>query len=247
MRKKWRLKNLWPKRIVVRTTLVLSILILLTLSVFVLVNLPYQRAAILKAMESEAMSTATSISQVTASAIIGEDFGAVIEHCMRVVNESQTIRYVVVSKNDGFSLIMTKTGWIQKSLSGFWLPTGERVPVSRFLKSDIHPVEVFHLSVPFSYSGIDWGWIHIGLSLDTFNANVRSMYLRTFLLALLCLVISATAAFLFARRITKPISSLANITKLVALGDLSARSSIRTGGELELLGNSFNTMTEKLQ
>jgi signal transduction histidine kinase/CheY-like chemotaxis protein/HPt (histidine-containing phosphotransfer) domain-containing protein len=247
MRERKLLDKFWPRKIVFRTTLLLSFLIIITLAMFAVVNIPFQRTSILAAMESEARSTATSIGQVTASAIISEDFGTVIEHCMRVVKESPTISYVVVTKNDGFSLIMTKTGWTQKSLSGEWLPSGERVAGSRFLESDIFPNEVYHYSSPFSCSSIEWGWVHIGLSLDTFNANLKTMYLRTLLLAMICLISAGGLAFIFARKLTNPISSLAATTKLVAQGNLSARADIRTGDELESLGRSFNSMTKQLQ
>jgi len=241
------LRRFWLKRIDLRVTFILSALIVITLGLFVLVNMPYQRKAILEAMESEARSTVTSIDQVTASAIITEDFGTVVEHCIRVVKESPSISYVVVTRNDGFSLIITKTGWVQKSLSGVWLPKGDRVASSRFLKSDYSPMEVYHYSHPFQYSGIDWGWIHIGLSLKKFNTDIRALYLRTGVLALLCLSVGIAVALFFARKLTKPLSTLSNITKQVAQGNLTARADIRTGDELEHLGQSFNAMTERLQ
>jgi PAS domain S-box-containing protein len=243
-----RLLNLLrPQRIVIRVALISSALIIISLGLFVLVTIPYQRTAILDAMKSEARSTVTSIDQVTASAIITEDFGTVVEHCLRVVQESPSIVYVVVTRNDGFSLVITKKGWEQRNLQGVWLPPGMRVANSRFLDSDISKEEVFHYSHPFQYSGIDWGWIHIGLSLKKFNSDIGSMYRRTSLLALLCLTVGIFVAFLFARKLTNPISALALTTELVARGDLTARADIRTGDELEHLGLSFNSMTEALQ
>jgi PAS domain S-box-containing protein len=243
-----RLLNLLrPQRIVIRVALISSALIIISLGLFVLATIPYQRTAILDAMKSEARSTVTSIDQVTASAIITEDFGTVVEHCLRVVQESPSIVYVVVTRNDGFSLSMTKNGWEQKTLQGIWAPPGERVASSRFLDTDISKEEVFHYSHPFQYSGIDWGWIHIGLSLKKFNSDIGNMYRRTSLLALLCLTVGVLVAFLFARRLTKPISALALTTEKVARGDLTARAEIRTGDELEHLGHSFNSMTEALQ
>ncbi len=241
------LRKLWPEKIIFRASLLISILILLTLAMFAFVNIPYQRASILKAMESEARSTTTSIAQITATSIIGEDFGSVIEHCLRVVNESPSIIYVVVTKNDGFSLVMTKKGWEQRSLNGVWVPTGERVGKSLFLKSEIEPNEVYHYSVPFSYSSIEWGWIHIGLSLNSFSNDIKAMYIRTLLFALLCLGISVAVTFVYTRKLTKPIASLAQMTTRVAQGDLNARTDIKTGDELESLGQSFNIMTERLQ
>jgi two-component system, sensor histidine kinase len=238
---------LWPKQIVLRVTIITSALIVGTLGIFALATIPYQRTTILDAMESEAKSTVTSIDQVTASAIITEDFGTVVEHCMRVVKESPTIVYVVVTRNDGFSLVITKQGWKQETLNGDWSPGGPRTANSRFLKSDISPEEVFHYSHPFQYSGIDWGWIHIGLSLKKFREDIQSMYLRTAFIALLCIFAGVGVALIFARRLTKPISILDVTTQMVAGGDLTAKADIRTGDELERLGSSFNMMTENLR
>ena len=89
------------------------------------------------------------------------------------------------------------------------MPPGERVASSRFLSTEISKEEVFHYSHPFQYSGIDWGWIHIGLSLKKFNSDIGNMYLRTSLMALLSLIVGILVAFFFARKLTKPISSLA--------------------------------------
>jgi two-component system, sensor histidine kinase len=236
-----------PKSIVLKLTLMSSALIILTLGIFILVNLPYQRRAILAAMASEARSTITSVAQVTASAIVTEDFGAVVEHCLRVVKESPSISYLVVTRNDGFSVVMTKSGWTQKNLSGpLWVPRG-RVASSSFQKSDAAPEEVYHYCYPFQYSGIDWGWIHIGLSLKQFNDDIGALYLRTALLTLLCVSVGIAAALLLARKLTEPIASLTRITDQVAGGDLGIRVQIKTGDELEHLGESFNSMTEKLQ
>jgi PAS domain S-box-containing protein len=237
----------WPRQIVLRVTIITSALIVVTLGLFAVATIPFQRTAILDAMESEAKSTVTSIDQVTASAIITEDFGTVVEHCMRVVKESPTIVYVVVTRNDGFSLVITKDGWKQENLTGEWSRSGPRTANSRFLKSELSAEEVFHYSHPFQYSGIDWGWIHIGLSLKKFHKDLSSMYLRTAFIALLCIVAGVGVALFFARRLTKPISILDITTQQVAAGDLTARADIRTGDELERLGNSFNMMTETLR
>jgi PAS domain S-box-containing protein len=236
-----------PQRIVVRVALISSALIIISLGLFVLATIPFQRTAILDAMKSEAKSTVTSIDQVTASAIITEDFGTVVEHCLRVVQESPSIVYVVVTRNDGFSLVITKKGWEQKTLKGIWISPGERSASNRFLASEISREEVFHYSHPFQYSGIDWGWIHIGLSLKKFHSDISDMYRRTIILALLCIAVGVGVALLFARKLTRPISNLVTVTERVAAGDLQARADIRTGDELEHLGRSFNTMTETLQ
>jgi PAS domain S-box-containing protein len=240
-------KILWPDRIILRVAIITSTLIIGTLGLFAISTIPYQRTAILDAMESEAKSTVTSIDQVTASAIITEDFGTVVEHCLRVVKESPTIVYVVVTRSDGFSLVITKNGWNQETLSGVWTPAGPRQAKNMFLATKVAPEEVYHYTHPFQYSGIDWGWIHIGLSLKKFQNDVRSMYFRTIALALLCITAGIFVALLFARKLIKPIIILDETTQRVANGDLTAKTEIRTGDELERLGNSFNLMTETLR
>lgn len=240
-------KNLIPRRIVVRVGLISSALIIISLALFIVITIPFQRTTILDAMNSEAKSTVTSIDQVTASAIITEDFGTVVEHCLRVVQESPSIVYVVVTRNDGFSLVITKDGWSQRTLKGDWTPAGGRTASNRFLRTEIAKEEVFHYSHPFQYSGIDWGWIHIGLSLKKFNNDLTDMYRRTLLLALLCISVGICVALIFSRKLTHPILALAATTEQVATGNLKARADIRTGDELEHLGLSFNAMTETLQ
>src|SRR5512137_2801317 len=138
------LKLLWPNRIILRVAIITSMLIVTTLGLFAAATIPYQRTAILDAMESEAKSTVTSIDQVTASAIITEDFGTVVEHCLRVVKDSPTIVYIVVTRSDGFSLVITKDGWKQETLSGVWISKSPRRAASMFLKSDISTEEVYH-------------------------------------------------------------------------------------------------------
>jgi PAS domain S-box-containing protein len=241
------LKLLWPDRIILRVAIITSLLIVTTLGLFAAATIPYQRTAILDAMESEAKSTVTSIDQVTASAIITEDFGTVVEHCLRVVKESPTIVYVVVTRADGFSLVITKDGWQQETLSGVWTPQVPRKTGNMFLKSKVSPEEVYHYTHPFQYSGIDWGWIHIGLSLKKFQSDIQTMYMRTTLLALLCITAGIIIALIFARKLTSPIYILDITTQMVARGDLSAHADIRTGDELERLGRSFNMMTETLR
>src|SRR5512137_2909750 len=241
------LKLLWPNRIILRVAIITSMLIVTTLGLFAAATIPYQRTAILDAMESEAKSTVTSIDQVTASAIITEDFGTVVEHCLRVVKESPTIVYVVVTRADGFSLVITKNGWNQETLTGVWTPEGPRQAKNMFLTTKVAPEEVYHYTHPFQYSGIDWGWIHIGLSLKKFHSDVKSMYFRTIALALLCITAGIVIALMFARKLINPITILDATTQRVANGDLTAKAEIRTGDELERLGNSFNLMTETLR
>jgi PAS domain S-box-containing protein len=104
-----------------------------------------------------------------------------------------------------------------------------------------------HHTYGLGYSGIEWGWIHIGLSLEKFSADLESIYLRTALLAILCILSASIFSFVFARRLSRPIYDLNDVTRRVARGDLVARASITSRDELGSLANSFNVMADNLQ
>ncbi|OGP71350.1 MAG: hypothetical protein A2Z73_00615 [Deltaproteobacteria bacterium RBG_13_60_28] len=87
----------------------------------------------------------------------------------------------------------------------------------------------------------------MGLSLEIFHADVRSIYHKTTWLGLICIAIGLLVSYLFARKLSAPISALNQITRRVAAGDLTARAEITTGDEVESLANSFNRMTAALE
>ncbi len=240
-------KKLRRKGILYRTAFLSWIVVIFTVAIFVFSIIPYQRAQLLQEMITRAKVTFTSIAQVTVTSILLEDYSTIVDHCMTVLGENPSILYAVITRHDGFSMVHTKGKWTQEQLSGFWTPKqGKFLKNGQFKKGTIVDREVFHRTFPFSYSGINWGWIHIGLSPDKFYSDLKSLYLRTFLIALLSISVGLAASYFFAKRISKPILILDQFTRRVGTGDLSARLEISTGDELESLANSFNQMTVAL-
>jgi signal transduction histidine kinase len=235
------------RSILFRTTILCWLLIVLTLGIFLLLVFPYQKKALIDGMISKANAISSSIAQVTTSAVVNEEYSEVIEHCMRVIEENPSIIYVVITRKDGFSLVHKAKTWKIGQMSGIWNHAATVPPAGMFIKNDLAEERVFHYSYPFSYSGINWGWINIGLSLREFNSDLRSIYVRTFFILVSCSIIGLLLSYFFARRLSYPIFLLTDITMRVAKGDLSARAELATGDELENLANSFNSMTESLQ
>ena len=234
------------KSILFRTVVLLWTVIVSTIVIFSLFVIPFERVSLIRGMDSTARAIVTSIDQVVAQALVLEDYSSVVDHCLRVVTERSNIDYVVITRNDGFSLVTTSGGWSVQDLKGTWRPE-KRVAVGEFLKSDLVKKKVYDYSYPFSYSGIEWGWIHIGLSLDRYYANLQAIYLGTFWVAFLCVFLGLVISYFFAKHMSRPIYTLTSVTKRVTEGDLSARASISTGDEMEVLADSFNKMTEALQ
>jgi two-component system NtrC family sensor kinase len=54
---------------------------------------------------------AVSLHEVAAGAAVNEDFSSVVDHCKEMLKGDQSLDYLVITKNDGFSLIHDRTGW----------------------------------------------------------------------------------------------------------------------------------------
>jgi C4-dicarboxylate-specific signal transduction histidine kinase len=105
---------------------------------------------------------------------------------------------------------------------------------------------VFHYAVPFDYSSIQWGWIHVGLSLDSYDESARQVNVRTGILAIVCVLISLVASAVYAGRFVRPILQLQSVVERVANGDLQARADIRSRDEIEQLAHAFNEMADMI-
>ncbi len=82
------------------------------------------------------------------------------------------------------------------------------------------------------------------------NEALQPLYdtmIRTGLLLLLGLAVAALGGVLFARRMLTPVRALAAGAARLGTGDLAHRIDVRTGDELQALGDSFNRMAGQLQ
>jgi len=231
-----------------RTFLLLFLLSLTIIIIFSAVAIPRQKGAIIKSLESEARSVSASISQVCGNAIVSEDYEFIVEHSLEVIRNSSGILYIViVSKND-FTLIHTPGRWEQKEKPDTeWTVSPDDAHMGHIHLSKLVGKEVFHYLYPLEYSGLQWGKMHIGLSLEHLNKEMETMYKIMSMLSIFCLIVGTLGAYFFASRLTRPVLSLLHMTRQIAAGDLSARAEISTNDEIKDLAVSFNKMTEELE
>jgi adenylate cyclase len=99
-----------------------------------------------------------------------------------------------------------------------------------------------------SYVAVNpFGWtVFIEAPLAEVYAPLYGSLQRTGLLLLLGLAVSLMAAAFFARRMVGPIESLRAGAARIGDGDLEYRVDVRTGDELEVLGNQFNRMAGEI-
>jgi methyl-accepting chemotaxis protein len=66
------------------------------------------------------------------------------------------------------------------------------------------------------------------------------------IIAAVTIVLAVGAGVLFGTRLTKPLTELAEVTENIAAGDYQQRVDIQTGDELQTLGESLNTMLDRI-
>jgi len=91
------------------------------------------------------------------------------------------------------------------------------------------------------------GILYVGAREATFQALVSAFNKRVALIALICMLLAIVLGVLISRFITRPIVELAKATHGLEEGDMTVRVRASGGGELALLGRSFNTMVETLR
>lgn len=106
---------------------------------------------------------------------------------------------------------------------------------------------VIDISAPMMKYGERWGVVRIGLSLSSVSQAISKTTKRVLLFALLAIALGMLFSVFLADRIVKPIHRLAEGTKEIAEGNLTANVEINTGDELQVLGESFNQMAINLK
>jgi signal transduction histidine kinase len=169
----------------------------------------------------------------------------VVDQAMQALTGDTAIDYVVIAKNDGFSIVIDRASWRTEKLGDIWRPA-HRMAASSIGTSPLFGRRVFKYAFPFDYSGLQWGWIHIGLSLDAYDQSVRRTYQGTGLLALLCGGLSLVISLVYAARLVRPIQVLHSAVEKVTHGDLSARAEVNSRDEIESLAVAFNDMARTI-
>jgi signal transduction histidine kinase len=217
----------------------------LTLGLYVVVNLPQQKRDLLDALKSKAQGVSSSLQDVTAGAAMSEDYSTVVDHCVQVLKGDDAIEYLVITRTDGFSVIVGRTGWRTETLDEFWRPPTRGV-IAEITYVPLIGKRVFRYARPFDYSAIHWGWVNVGLSTAAYDQSVSRVHQRSAILAVLAAALSLLVSFGQARRLVRPIITLQGVVGQVASGDLSARAELRSGDEVEDLARSFNTMADTI-
>ncbi|MEO8751815.1 MAG: GAF domain-containing protein, partial [Casimicrobiaceae bacterium] len=115
---------------------------------------------------------------------------------------------------------------------------------SALLSRDLTGTEVLVSMAPIE--SLDWK-VFVEQPVSEVYARLYASILRTGLLLLAGLVISALGAMALARGMVRPIRTLSEGAQRIGEGDLDQKIDVRTGDELETLADRFNRMSGQLK
>ena len=234
--------------IFLRTFIFISLFSMAIVGLYSSITIIRGRDALIMSLASEARSVTASISQVCGNAVVNEDYEFIVEHSLEVLNNSKGILYIVVVRKNGFTLVHTLKKWeLFDKPAPEWRSGKAVVEGGQIMYSSLIGQNVYRFSYPLQYSGLQWGFLHIGLSLEHLQNETDYMYKITALLAFFCILGTMLGSYFFARNLTLPVLSLLRATSRITQGDLSTRAKITTKDEIGNLALSFNKMTEKLE
>ncbi len=232
--------------IFIRVFVIFGLLVLALTLCFAFMVIPLQKNAFDQIMVTQAETVSRAIVQASSDAIIRKEYSFIVEHNVEVLKNNSSVFYVLMSPKSGERIFVNQQSWRLVETLGESLKALETNEAQyRILSYDIY-TNVFHFVYPIKFSGIEWGWLHIGFSTVQYEQSITKMYYQMFYIICISLVLILVAGYFFARWIAKPVSQISLLATKVASGDLTVISTLKRTDEIGLLSDSFNRMIDSL-
>lgn len=235
--------SLFKKTFLLIVSIVIVVVILFSYSMIY-----NQKNTLQDVLYSKANTIAKSIALATSDAMVTQDDSYIVEHIQKVLEDSKEIKFTIVSPMNGESIYSEVSKWtMEEKLPENLAQMNSDKIESKILISDFSNEKIYYFTYPIVFSGIKWGWMSIGLSLDQYNKNMQSIYKDSLLLIFAMLMASILFSYILTRWLVKPILILNSAAKKIALGDLSVKVDIAQKSEIGELASSFNHMIDALK
>jgi hypothetical protein len=180
--------------------------------IIVLVLLPFFKTQILQMVESQGQTFSNSTIAAITSNLYTESYGEVIEYLNKVLKDTGNILFVVITKNNGEDIVITKEEWhLAKNLfSNETLELGANKNALHFELNPItnKPSFIYHQTIEIG--GAPWGMLTVGMS-DAQYQFIKHRY--TLIVGGISVFLVALLIFIFYRNSRKIRNQIANLTE----------------------------------
>ncbi|MEM7357387.1 MAG: histidine kinase dimerization/phospho-acceptor domain-containing protein, partial [Acidobacteriota bacterium] len=104
-----------------------------------------------------------------------------------------------------------------------------------------------YLALPIETEGAASGWVRTSLPLTSITSRLEQLRNAVLVGAAVAAVVALGLGFLFARRVTQPVLSMALAADRIAAGDYEKQVEIGSNDELGALARAFNVMSRHLR
>ncbi len=107
--------------------------------------------------------------------------------------------------------------------------------------------EMLYVAKPLVDNGRVIGVLRASILLKDINTLLSTLKEHIIKWAVFMLLLALVMAYLFAKKLSRPLKALAEAARKVSLGDYNVKVQVRNNDELSELGNAFNTMTRDIK
>ncbi len=217
--------------------------------IIVLVLLPFFKSQLLQMVESQGQTFSNSTIAAITTNLYTESYGEVIEYLNKVLKDTDNILFVVITKNNGEDIVITKDEWhlANKLFTRENLSLGPNNNALHFEVNPLtkHPSFMYHQSIDIG--GAPWGMLTVGMS-DKQYQYIKNRY--TLIIGTVSALLVGMLILIFYRNSRKIRGEIANLTQTglqLQTGNLAARASEDGAGEIGTLSKAINTMATNLE
>lgn len=217
--------------------------------IIVIVLLPFFKTQLLQMVESQGQTFSNSTIAAITSNLYKESYVEVIEYLNKVLKDTDNILFVVITKNNGEDIVISKGEWhVTKNL--FSNEKLELGPNKNSLHFELNPITnkptfIYHQTILIG--GVPWGMLTVGMSDEQYKF-IKNRY--TLIVGSISVFLVALLIFMFYRNSRKIRKQIANLTETglqLQTGNLAARALEDGSGEIGTLSKAINTMATNLE
>lgn len=207
-----------------------------------------QGKAILEVMRTQALSVAKSIELAIPDAIVNDDQSFIVQYGLKVLEQSPSLEYIIISEKTKKPLLIQKKSWrvLEK------LPTeAQKFELSVEQNTIIDNVfgrneKNYYFVYPLNFGGLEWGWAHLGFSLNTLNDAYSAMYYKIAIIFTSVFICIGFLIYFAVGYMVRPLLLLNHATKKITQGNLNIKLASNRRDEIGELTYNFNLMVHSL-
>ncbi len=233
-----------------RITIMSWLVAVLTVGLFAGSALWHIRSSMTRDLEERSTRLCRSLEERIAPGITGRNYAPVVRQCLEFLQAEPGLRYIFVQPFSGQPLLH----YVDMAGQARWsevagLDAGIRPGANENCQPspDAPSGQVWHFSQAANSGLSSVGNISLGLSMDSYESSIRTIYRNVGTTGTIAVVIGFLASFSVARKLIQPIRALQIFAAKVAGGALSTRANVEAAGEIGDLAESINRMVDSLE